>query len=72
MCFCRKDSIRTTLHYLIVNHGAFGDTSPRPLFKLHQQHHIPIARASLIRVGSGEYNCLIGEKIWDDIQGDWN
>jgi hypothetical protein len=42
------------------------------VLELAQQRHVPAARANLVRVGSPEYDCLIGEKIWDDIQGDWN
>jgi len=42
------------------------------VLELAQQRQVPPARANLIRVGSPEYDCLIGEKIWDDIQGDWN
>ena len=42
------------------------------VLELAQQRQVPASWASLIRVGSPEYDCLIGEKIWDDIQGDWN
>ena len=26
----------------------------------------------VLNFGSPEYDCLIGEKIWDDILDDWN
>jgi hypothetical protein len=57
----------------VLNWSQFPQAVRRKLvLELAQQRHTPAARTSLIRVGSGEYDCLIGEKIWDDIQGDWN
>ena len=42
------------------------------VLELAQQRQVPAVRANLIRVGSPDYDCLIGEKIWDDILDDWN
>ncbi len=42
------------------------------VLELVQQHQVPVIRANLARAETPDYDCLIGEKIWDDIQGDWN
>lgn len=39
---------------------------------LVQQRHAPVTRARTVRTALDGYDCLIGEKIWNDIQGDWN
>jgi hypothetical protein len=36
------------------------------------QQQVPVIRAKLFRTTSDDYDCLIGEKIWDDPQDDWN
>jgi hypothetical protein len=42
------------------------------VLELVEHRQDPVARTGLILAASNEYDCLIGEKIWDDIQGDWN
>ncbi len=57
----------------VLEWGHFPQAVRRKLvLELAQQRQVPAARASLIRVGSPNYDCLIGEKIWDDILDDWN
>jgi hypothetical protein len=33
---------------------------------------VEVAKLRPISATANDYDCLIGEKIWDDIQGDWN
>ena len=42
------------------------------VLELARPRKLPAARARPVRAASDGYDCLIGEKIWDDIQGDWN
>jgi hypothetical protein len=39
---------------------------------LVQQRHVPATRVKRIRAASDDYDCLIGEKIWNNLRGDWN
>jgi hypothetical protein len=32
----------------------------------------PDAPGMQVRAASGDYDCLVGEKVWRDLQGDWN
>ena len=41
------------------------------VLELAGPHPAPADRAHIVRAASG-YDCLIGEKIWQDIQRDWN
>jgi hypothetical protein len=39
---------------------------------LVERRRAPVDPVKILRAGAPGYDCLIGEKIWDDIQGDWN
>jgi len=42
------------------------------VLELARRRQVPVIRANLVRAGSPGYDCLIGEKIWDEIMDDWN